>query len=114
MSDHPTFGVEEEFLLVDPTTGEPAPVNRRVAKLAEANGVDLQLELTSCQVETATEVSDSSADLRAQLQRLRRVSVDAADAAGARLLAVGLPPPCRSISRSPSRNATGASLTASA
>lgn len=92
MSDHPTFGVEEEFLLVDPTTGEPAPVNTRVAELAEADGVDLQLELTSCQVETATEVSDSSADLRAQLQRLRRVSANAADAAGARLLAVGLPP----------------------
>ena len=27
----PTFGVEEEFLLVDPDTGEPAPLNRAVA-----------------------------------------------------------------------------------
>lgn len=92
MSSHPTFGVEEEFLLVDPDSGEPVPLNTRVAERAKADGVDLQLELTRCQVETATEVADSVADVRAQLQRLRRVAGDAANAAGARLLAVGLPP----------------------
>lgn len=92
MSSHPTFGVEEEFLLVDPASGEPIPLNTRVAELAEAGGVDLQLELTSCQVETATKVSDTVADVRSQLQRLRRIAGEAADAAGARLLAVGLPP----------------------
>lgn len=92
MSNHPTFGVEEEFLLVDPDSGEPVPLNTKVAELAEAGGVDLQLELTSCQVETATEVADNVADLRSQLRRSRRVVGDAAEAAGARLLAVGLPP----------------------
>src|SRR6478735_167897 len=92
MSSHPTIGVEEEFLLVDPESGEPVPLNTRVAERAKAAGVDLQLELTSCQVETATEVSDTVADVRTQLQRLRRVAGEAADSAGARLLAVGLPP----------------------
>ena len=92
MSSHPTIGVEEEFLLVDPHSGEPVPLNTRVAERARADGVDLQLELTSCQVETATEVSDTVADLRSQLHRLRRVAGGAAEAAGARLLAVGLPP----------------------
>lgn len=92
MSSHPTIGVEEEFLLVDPQSGEPVPLNTRVAERAKAAGVDLQLELTSCQVETATEVSDTVADVRTQLQRLRRVAGEAADSAGARLLAVGLPP----------------------
>ncbi|MGN7782302.1 glutamate--cysteine ligase [Mycolicibacterium sp. 22603] len=92
MTSHPTFGVEEEFLLIDPNSGAPLPVNRSVAEQAEGRGVDLQLELTSCQVETATEVCDSPAELSAQLRRLRRVAADAADAAGARLLAVGLPP----------------------
>ncbi|WP_395309160.1 glutamate--cysteine ligase [Mycobacterium sp. AMU20-3851] len=92
MAGHPTFGVEEEFLLVDPDCGEPVPLNTRVAVLAEDDGVDLQLELTSCQVETATEVSDNTADLRAQLTRLRRIAGDAANKAGARLLAAGLPP----------------------
>ena len=28
MASHPTLGVEEEFLLADPTTGEPVAVNK--------------------------------------------------------------------------------------
>jgi carboxylate-amine ligase len=48
--DLPTVGVEEEFLLVDPRTGEPAPRNIEVAAQAERQGVELQLELSSCQV----------------------------------------------------------------
>src|SRR6185312_5779407 len=92
MASHPTFGVEEEFLIVDPGSGEPIPRNRDVAEHAKAQGVELQLELTTCQVETASEVMASSADLLAEMLRLRRVASEAAQAAGARLLAVGLPP----------------------
>ncbi|MCV7419205.1 glutamate--cysteine ligase [Mycobacterium yunnanensis] len=88
----PTFGVEEEFLLVDANTGEPAPLNRVVADHARTRGVELELELTSCQVETTSEVAHTSADLRRELIRLRRGTADAATAAGARLLAVALPP----------------------
>ncbi len=91
-STHPTFGVEEEFLLVDPESGAPVPLNRAVAAQAEAHGVDLQLELTSCQVETTSSVASSNVDLRTELARLRRVSADAAASSGARLLAVALPP----------------------
>ena len=89
---HPTVGVEEEFLLVDPETGEPVARNEAVAARAEKQGVALQLELTSCQVETATGVADTTEDLRSELAKLRRVAADAAEAEGARLLAVGLPP----------------------
>lgn len=92
MSDFPTFGVEEEFLLVDPQSGEPVALNRAVAERASSAGVELDLELTSCQVETTSSVASSADDLRAELGRLRRVTADAAAAAGARLLAVGLPP----------------------
>ena len=92
MASHPTVGVEEEFLLVDPDTGEPVARNEAVARHAEARGVELQLELTSCQVETTTEVADTSEELRAELTRLRRIAAEAAEADGARLLAVGLPP----------------------
>src|SRR3954452_14861207 len=92
MATHPTFGVEEEFLLVDPGSGEPVPLNRAVAERAKAQGVRLQLELTSCQVETTSDVMASSEDLRTALSRLRLIASEAADAAGARLLAVGLPP----------------------
>ena len=86
------MGVEEEFLLVDPQTGEPVPLNAQVADGAAERGVELELELTSCQVETTSEVATSSEKLRADLTRLRRITSEAAEAAGARLLAVALPP----------------------
>jgi carboxylate-amine ligase len=92
MASHPTIGVEEEFLLVDPASGEPIALNEDVARHAAQHNVDLQLELTSCQVETTSEVVSSSRDLRDQLVRTRRIAADAAEASGARLLAVGLPP----------------------
>jgi glutamate---cysteine ligase / carboxylate-amine ligase len=92
MSEHPTFGVEEEFLLVDADTGEPIGANREVASEAEARGVQLQLELTSCQVETTSTVAESGEQLLTELTRLRHIAADAASACGVRLLAVGLPP----------------------
>ncbi|KUI10485.1 carboxylate--amine ligase [Mycolicibacterium acapulense] len=92
MATHPTIGVEEEFLLVDSASGEPVALNEAVAREAVKRGVKLQLELTTCQVETTSEVVSSSRELRDQLLRLRRLSAEAAGAAGAQLLAVGLPP----------------------
>ncbi|MCV7442091.1 glutamate--cysteine ligase [Mycobacterium paraense] len=88
----PTFGAEEEFLLVDPQTGEPAPRNGAVAEEAKRRGVELQLELSSCQVETASGVASTSAELEEQLTRLRHAAAQAAESAGVRLLAAGLPP----------------------
>jgi carboxylate-amine ligase len=92
MANHPTFGVEEEFLLVDPATGEPVAVNKAVAKHAAERGVKLQLELTSCQIETTSEVVSSTGDLLDELTRLRRTAAEAAEASGAQLLAAALPP----------------------
>ncbi|OBK27953.1 carboxylate--amine ligase [Mycobacterium asiaticum] len=91
-SDVPTVGVEEEFLLVDPDTGEPAAANREVAAEAERRGVKLDLELASCQVETTSSVASRSTELRDELMRLRTVAAEAAQAVGYRLLALGLPP----------------------
>lgn len=88
----PTVGVEEEFLLVDPDTGEPAPRNREVAAEAARRGVELELELASCQVETTSSVATSAAQLHEELTRLRRTAARAAAAVGVRLLALGLPP----------------------
>jgi glutamate---cysteine ligase / carboxylate-amine ligase len=92
MASHPTMGVEEEFLLVDPTTGEPVACNEQVAAHAAEHGVKLQLELTSSQIETTTGITGGSGELRSELARLRRVAGDAATASGAQLLAVALPP----------------------
>ncbi len=88
----PSVGVEEEFLLVDAASGEPVAANRAVAQEARRAGIDLQLELTSCQVETTTDVVANSSDLSAELTRLRQIAARAATAHGARLLAVALPP----------------------
>ena len=92
MSDLPTVGVEEEFLLVDPRTGEPAPRNTEVAAEAESRGVTLQLELSSCQVETTSSVATTSVQLGEELAGLRRTAAQAAEASGVRLLALALPP----------------------
>jgi glutamate---cysteine ligase / carboxylate-amine ligase len=92
MVNHPTFGVEEEFLLVDPATGTPVAANRAVAGHAAERSVKLQLELTSCQVETTSEVVEDSSELRRELTRLRRIAAEAADASGVRLIAAAVPP----------------------
>lgn len=90
--EQPPIGVEEEFLLVDAASGEPMAANRAVAREARDDGIELQLELTSCQVETTTPVLASSAELAAELNRLRQIAARSATAHGAQLLAVGLPP----------------------
>src|ERR1700736_815032 len=88
----PTFGAEEEFLLVDPRTGEPAPRNAAVAEEAKRRGATLQLELNTLQVQTTSRVVAPSADLGGNLTRLRHAAAEAAEAAGVQLLAPGLPP----------------------
>lgn len=90
--DTPTVGIEEEFLLVDPGTGAPVAKNGDVAAQAAERGVELQMELTTCQVETATDILDSREQMLQEITRLRRTTADAARAAGATLLAVALPP----------------------
>ncbi len=92
MGENPTVGAEEEFLLVDPRTGQPSPQNAAVAAEAKRRGVKLQLELSSCQVETTSSVAATSAELGEELSRLRRTAAQAAQAVGVQLLACGLPP----------------------
>ncbi|WP_232232788.1 MULTISPECIES: glutamate--cysteine ligase [Actinomycetes] len=90
--DVPTFGVEEELLLVEESTGEPFMESAAVAHVAKTLGLDLDLELTPCQIETATPVLDSMADLRRHLVESRSKADAAAREMGGRVLAVGVPP----------------------
>ncbi|WP_280236798.1 glutamate--cysteine ligase 2 [Nocardia cyriacigeorgica] len=87
-----TVGVEEEFLLVDPDSGAPAAKNVEVARSAKDIGIDLQLELTRCQVETSTGVHTDTAELLTELRELRSGVADCARAHNTRLLAVAIPP----------------------
>ncbi|WP_084501260.1 glutamate--cysteine ligase 2 [Nocardia xishanensis] len=90
--DSSTVGVEEEFLLADPRTGAPTAKNDAVARTAEDLGLDLQLELTRCQIETNTGVHTRTGDLAQQLRELRRGVSCCAEMNDARLLAVAIPP----------------------
>ena len=90
--DVPTFGVEEELLLVEESTGEPFMESAAVAHVAKTLGLDLDLELTPCQIETATPILDSMADLRPHLVESRNKAGAAAREMGGRVLAAGVPP----------------------
>jgi carboxylate-amine ligase len=84
------FGVEEEFLLVDPDTGEP--VDSAPAILAELDDAAFSTELQRTQVEYATPVCESMAELHTRLAESRRQLAEAAASVGALLVAAGVPP----------------------
>lgn len=85
-----TFGVEEEFFLIDPRTrdllAEPDP---RIFEACAANCGPHKVvpEFLRSQIETNTRVCDSVADVRAALIETRRIVANAAAEFGARVLA---------------------------
>jgi carboxylate-amine ligase len=90
LDDHLTMGVEEEFLLVDPDTGQVVPVVEAVmARIPQRYRELIQYEFLASQIELATPPAADLATLRADLTELRTVLAEAACAAGARLVAVG-------------------------
>src|SRR5947209_555926 len=88
----PTFGVEEEFLLVDPVGGHPVARNADVAAAAATRGTKLQLEMTQCQIETTTPVCLTSREVDSYLRLSRKNAAGAAEDCGARLLAASVSP----------------------
>ncbi|ASU78891.1 glutamate--cysteine ligase [Actinopolyspora erythraea] len=94
MHDEHTLGVEEEFHLVDATSGElsdtgPALAGERAATVAPGR---LDPEMLSSQIELSTPVCTDLAELRAALLRLRGELVSAAGDHGNRLVASGTYP----------------------
>jgi len=99
-----TIGVEEEFVLVDPRTGDPILRSLDVVEAGRALGIELEVERSPCHVETATAVCTHPQDLREQLRRSRATAVEAAARAGCRLVAVGTPifePPSGAVTGTP-------------
>src|SRR3954452_21560556 len=88
-----TFGVEEEFHLVDPETFAltPSPDVSAAAMLGEA-GPHLHAEMTTTQLETATGICCTLADLRAELATTRAEAGAVAATAGRALLAASTHP----------------------
>jgi len=87
----PSYGVEEEFLLVD-KAGRPLALSPEVVRRAAEQGVELQLETTFAQVEVATDKAASSTALGEQIRSLRQAAASSARQAGAVLVAAALPP----------------------
>ncbi|MEV5967893.1 glutamate--cysteine ligase [Kribbella sp. NPDC051952] len=86
---HPSFGVEEELLLVS-ATGHPLP--RSKAVVAGVAELDVEFELTQAMVEINTPVCETPIELRGHLSDMRTKLAQSAAEAGARLLAIGVLP----------------------
>ncbi|MDP8971506.1 MAG: glutamate--cysteine ligase [Actinomycetota bacterium] len=88
-----TVGVEEEFQLVAAATGR---LRQRAAgvldEAGEALGGSVKPELQRSQVETSTAICATLAELRTELERLRRELARVADERGLRIAAVGTHP----------------------
>ncbi len=90
-----TFGVEEEFFLVDPESRDLLvdPDPGIFAACEETCGPHKVVrELLRTQVETNTRICDSVADVRTALRETRRVVVEAAEKHGAAVMAASTHP----------------------
>ena len=88
-----TIGVEEEFQILDPQTRALRSRVGRILPVARAEvGKDVTNELYLSQIEIGTPVCRTLAEVRAELGRLRRGVIDAAEKAGARIAAAGTHP----------------------
>ena len=88
-----TIGVEEEYQILHPETRELHPRQDRVLPRAqETLGEDIQPELYQAQIEMATPVCSTLADVRAGIVRERRGVIAAAEREGYRIAAAGTHP----------------------
>ena len=93
MTEGFTIGVEEEFCIVDAGTGELRPLGERVLPLAkEVLDGQVEAELNRSQIETGTQVCRTLAEVRAELDRLRRLLREAAARAGCSVVSAGTHP----------------------
>jgi len=81
-------GVEEELLLIDPTSGDAVAVSDRALRAAPDNGAVVEQELFLQQLETGTGVHRHLSELEQDIRRGRRVAGEAAQAVGAAVVAV--------------------------
>lgn len=88
----PRFGVEEEFLVVDPVSRAVVPKAAAVAERAAARlGGRVGGEITELQLETRTDPCDTADRLHEQLVEARRTAADAARSSGVAIVATGTP-----------------------
>jgi carboxylate-amine ligase len=88
-----SVGVEEEFCIVDAATGAVRPaVDEVLPRAKELLGDGVEAELNRSQIETATPVCHTLGEVRAELERSRRLLREAAESAGCRVISSGTHP----------------------
>ncbi len=91
-----TLGVEEEYLLLDPVSGLPMDVASEVQDILETTPEigpeEIQRELLSCQIETATPVCETLTQAEESLLNFRRKFAEAAGRVGSLGAATGTAP----------------------
>lgn len=91
-----TLGVEEEFQIIDPQTGALSSLAQPILDEASREaGQNIQAEIHLSQLEIATPVCQNLAQVRSELQRLRRVVIRAAARFGKEIVAAGAHPYAR-------------------
>ena len=92
-ADDFTIGVEEEYQIINPETRELRPrATRMLRKAREDLGDQVTNEFYESQIEIGTPVCHTLADVRAELVRLRRGVVEAAQRDKSRIAAAGTHP----------------------
>ena len=93
MSHRFTIGVEEEFQIIDPDSGElRSHVSQLMAASSPDVGEQIKPELHQSIVEMGTKICNDVSELRAEIYRMRRELVGAADRAGLSVAAAGTHP----------------------
>ena len=88
-----TIGVEEEFQIIDPQTYSlDAGVEHILPRARETLGDAVQYELILSQVEVATPICQTLAEVQTALTHQRHVLIDAAEQAGRKIAAAGTHP----------------------
>src|ERR1700712_3420818 len=91
--DPRTVGVEEEFLLVDPSNGRPRAIAAAILEIDDAPPADeMEAELQLQQIETGTRPCTSAGELFEQVRSARLRASDAARSVGAEIAAMGTSP----------------------
>lgn len=87
------IGVEEEFQIVDPESGElKAHINEMLPRGRQVLGEQIKPEMLQSMVEVTTKVCDDITAVRAEIVRLRSTIADLAQQRGLRIVAAGTHP----------------------
>jgi glutamate---cysteine ligase / carboxylate-amine ligase len=88
-----TIGVEEEFQIIDPASGElRSHVSQLIAASSPEIGEQIKPELHQSIVEMGTKICENVAELRPEIYRMRGELVNAASRAGSYVAAAGTHP----------------------